>query len=301
MMELLEDVIARYSIVYRYRRVPLLSKEIASTLLSLDDGKCVEASQDLGFSRVVACREGDEVILGRTRVSMSVLEEIAERGKDDAVYALIDGEPIEVSMYSSEWGFHKLKYLGFGVPTTLEINGIHMHRILGIDPYRDAELKVRSLGRVKGLVLDTCMGLGYTAIKALERGASKVITVEISPLVIEIAKLNPWSSPLENPVVEVLHADVVKVVHELPSECLDAIIHDPPRISVAGELYSLEMYRELYRVLKPGAKIFHYTGEPGKHGGPRYLKGIKERLQRAGFVNIEWIDKALGFIARKPH
>jgi predicted methyltransferase len=50
--------------------------------------------------------------------------------------------------------------------------------------------------------------------------------------------------------------DAVEVLKELESEEYDAVFHDPPRYSLAGELYSREFYSELYRVLKRGGKLF---------------------------------------------
>ena len=298
----MEEVVSRYRYVYKYRALPLLSKDVASKLLELVNGSCTTSSIDLGFSRTEVCRYGDEIVFNRrTSTTIDVLRILVEEGKDDAVYAIVEGEPLEIATYSSvEGGFYRLKYLGFGIPTTLEINGIHMHRIRGVDPYRDAELKIRSLGKIRGTVLDTCMGLGYTAIQALRLGASRVITVEISSTVISFAEINPWSKPLEDPRITVLHVDILDLAPQLPSNAFDAVIHDPPRISIAGELYSTELYRELFRVLKPGAKLFHYTGEPGKHGGPSYLKGIKERLQKVGFIVARWDPQALGYVAYKP-
>lgn len=42
-------------------------------------------------------------------------------------------------------------------------------------------------------------------------------------------------------------------------------MHNPPRFSIAGELYGLDFYRALYRVLRRDGKLFHYTGEPWRH------------------------------------
>ena len=42
----------------------------------------------------------------------------------------------------------------------------------------------------------------------------------------------------------------------------DAVLHDPPRFGIAGELYSQAFYDHLARVLKPRGVLFHYTGTP---------------------------------------
>ena len=191
------------------------------------------------------------------------------------------------------------------VPTstwpTVEISGIHMHRIKKVDPKTDSELKIKSLGKIYGIVLDTCTGLGYTAILAArKKDVKKVITIEKDENVIKLAKLNPFSKELfSNPKIELRIADVTQEIKKFKANFFDFIIHDPPRISIAEELYSLAFYQELYRVLKPKGKIFHYVGEPGKLQGKNYLKGILKRLKLAGFVKIKKVKEALGLVIQK--
>ena len=46
---------------------------------------------------------------------------------------------------------------------------------------------------------------------------------------------------------------------------MDAILHDPPRFGIAGELYSQGFYYEqLARILKRRGRLFHYTGSPNQ-------------------------------------
>jgi len=184
---------------------------------------------------------------------------------------------------------------------TLEISGIHMHRIKEVDPKTDSELKLKVLGKVYGKVLDTCTGLGYTAILAAkQKDVEKVFTFEKDENVIYIARKNPFSKELfTNKKIELKIADTFFEIKKIPDEFFDFIIHDPPRISLAPELYSLEFYKELFRVLKLGGKIFHYIGKPGIKSGKNYLRGIVKRLKLAGFKNIERKDFALGLLLRK--
>ena len=202
-------------------------------------------------------------------------------------------EPIEIR---SEH-YYKLMLPPNTMYPTLEIDGIHMHRIKDTDPIKDTWAKIKTLGNLRGaLTLDTCMGLGYTAILARERGA-RVITVEKDPNVIKLAELNPWSHDLVNLIV--YHSDVQDVIKSIPDESLDVVIHDPPRFSLAGELYSLEFYKEIYRVLKKKGRLFHYTGLPhSKFRGKSTVKGIGERLFRAGF-RARFDKRAQGYIAIK--
>jgi predicted methyltransferase len=73
-------------------------------------------------------------------------------------------------------------------------------------------------------------------------------------------------------------------------------MHDPPRFSFAGELYSLEFYKELFRILKTNGRIFHYLGNPKKN---TLKKGVKRRLEEAGFEKLNWIENCKGFTAQK--
>ncbi len=193
--------------------------------------------------------------------------------------------------------YYKLMLPPKTIYPTLEIDGIHMHRIKDTNPIKDTWAKIKTLGNLKGaLSLDTCMGLGYTAILAREKGA-RVITVEKDLNVIKLAELNPWSHDLVN--LTVYHNDVRDIISSIPDESLDVVVHDPPRFSLAGELYSLEFYREIHRVLKKRGKLFHYTGLPhSKFRGKSTVKGVGERLFRAGF-RVKFDKNAQGYIAIK--
>jgi predicted methyltransferase len=184
---------------------------------------------------------------------------------------------------------------------TLEISGIHMHRIKDVDPKTDTELKIKSLRRIYGKVLDVCTGLGYTAILAArKKSVEKVVTIEKDDNVIKIAKQSEFSRELfENPKIELIIGDALEIVKNFENESFNFIIHDPPRFSLAPQLYSQEFYNQLFRVLKKGGKMFHYTGEPGKLSGKNFIKGITRRLLLAGFKRIVKVKEAKGLVARK--
>jgi len=104
-------------------------------------------------------------------------------------------------------------------------------------------------------VLDTATGLGYTAIEAA-RTAEHVITIELDPAALEMARANPWSQALFTaPNIKQRIGDAFDVVETLKDETFHRIIHDPPAFSLAGHLYSTDFYRELYRVLRPGRRL----------------------------------------------
>lgn len=175
----------------------------------------------------------------------------------------------------------------------LWIDGVHMHR--GDEPPEKTANRMANLLHLShgAVVLDTCTGLGYAAL-ALSEKAAKVTTVEKSKQVLDLVALhNPTVFEKKN--IEVIHNDVCEMITQLPDKSFDAVLHDPPRFSMAGELYSGVFYKELHRVLKNNGKLFHYTGKPGANSGKNLLKGIKQRLQDAGFKKIEWQEEALGF------
>jgi len=183
----------------------------------------------------------------------------------------------------------------------LEISGIRMHRADAVDPKTDAILKIKALGNIYGTILDICTGLGYTAIlTARNEKVKRVITIEKDENVISIARQNPYSRELfENEKIELIIGDVFYEIRKFEDEYFNFIIHDPPRISIASELYSSEFYKQLFRVLKEGGRIIHYVGRPGIRQGKRYLKGIINRLRLAGFSRIKKDESSLSLIIEK--
>ncbi|GIL46786.1 hypothetical protein Vafri_3676 [Volvox africanus] len=143
-------------------------------------------------------------------------------------------------------------------------------------------------------------GLGYSAIACARLGARRVVTLELDPCVLEVARQNPQSAELfdSGGVIDIKLGPAQETVTTLPDEAFSAVLHDPPRFSHAGELYSQAFYDQIFRVLKCGGRFFHYTGNPGSRSS--IPKGVKERLIRSGFVNVKWIDKCQGLMAVKP-
>ena len=260
---------------------------------------CFNVTLDIGLTQSQVCRQGGYVRVGDVELPITDLKPTEP---DRVVFFDVDRHELYEVVKHTESGFYKLKAVGLDVAPTLEINGIHMHRIKDVDPITDTLYKIRALRPKRGgVVLDTCLGLGYTAIMAAKSGASLVVSFEIDPNVVYIAERNPWSRGLVDDRVKIYLGDVVEAVYELPDEFFDRVIHDPPRFtSSTGDLYSQEFYNQLFRVLKPGGVLFHYTGEPRARGPPSILKGIKERLVRAGFVRVFFDRRALGFTAVKP-
>jgi predicted methyltransferase len=171
----------------------------------------------------------------------------------------------------------------WGAPT-FEIDGIKMLPTAKVSPFEDARRKTRLIEPQGKAVLDTCGGLGYFAHWCLEAGAARVLSFEKNPDVIWLRGLNPWS-PGNDDRLELQQGDVVGQVGEQATASVDAILHDPPRFGIAGELYSQSFYDELARVLRKRGLLFHYTGTPNKLTSGRDVpREVTKRLEKAGFT-----------------
>lgn len=253
-----------------------------------------QTSLDLGREAVQVRLEPDGVRLGAGMVPWPVIEEIAK--SDTACFAIDDGAARKIQTFSEETGRVYTLYPTAGAPTML-VSGVPMHRIKGIDPMEDTRRKLRTIAPVVGRVLDTATGLGYTAMEAAST-ASSVLTVELDPAAQAIARANPWSRKLfEDERIEQRIGDSIEVVRGLAEASFDRVIHDPPMFSLAGELYSLEFYRELRRVTAPGGRLFHYVGDPESRSGARVTRGVLRRLEEAGFRDLRRRPEAFGVAA----
>jgi uncharacterized protein len=216
----------------------------------------------------------------------------------NACFAVQEGQIEKVQTFSELTNRPYSLYPTANAPTLL-VAGFPMHRIQGTDPHRDTLAKVRALEPVSGRVLDTATGLGYTAIE-LAKTADAVVTIELDPAAQEICRANPWSHTLfEHPNITRHIGDSFEIVPTLESNSFDAILHDPPTLSLAGELYSAEFYRELYRVLRHGARLLHYVEDPESRFGANVTRGVMERLKYAGFTRLAKRPQAFGILAYK--
>jgi uncharacterized protein len=182
---------------------------------------------------------------------------------------------------------------------TMLISGIPMHRIKDTDPHRDTLEKIKAVAPIKGDVLDTTTGLGYTAIQAAKT-ARQVVTIEIDPVAQEIARQNPWSQEIfNNPKIRQVIGDAFDEIETCEAGAFSTIVHDPPMFSLAGELYSLAFYQQAFRVLKHRGRMFHYIGDPESKSGARVTAGVVRRLQEAGFKRVTRAPRAFGVVAHK--
>lgn len=252
-------------------------------------------SLDLGLSPgEVALEPGGAVFPDGQALEWECVEEISRN--ETTCFTVENGRAEKVQFFSPKLNrFYSL------MPTerapTMLLSGIPMHRIKGIDPEEDTRRKIHTIAPITGRVLDTATGLGYTAIAAA-RSAAEVVTIELDPTVLEVARRNPWSRALfDNPKIQQVIGDSFEEVPKLADQSFARIFHDPPTFRLAGDLYSAEFYRQLFRVLKRGGRLFHYIGDLDSTSGRVVSRGAIRRLQEAGFAHVERRPEAFGVVA----
>jgi hypothetical protein len=281
---------APYVILSHFHSKPLLE-------LRDSDQPHAKASPDLGLTMVeiTITLQGVEFPSGET-LSWDAIEEISS--SEASCFVIEGGKPRKVLTFSELTNRSYSLMPTHRAPTML-VSGVPMHRIKGTEPHSDTLEKIKAIRPVVGRVLDTATGLGYTAIQAA-RTAEQVITVELDPAALEIARLNPWSRALfDNPKIAQRIGDSFDVVQEFEDESFTRIIHDPPELALAGHLYSGEFYRQLRRVLRRGGRLFHYVGNPESRSGGTVMRGVVRRLQESGFARVRRCPQAFGVVALK--
>jgi uncharacterized protein len=262
-----------------------------------DESIPIVLSPDLGLTTTEAMLGPDGLVLPNgEHLDWRAIDEISE--SDNGCFAVRDGKPEKIQAFSAVTNRVCTLMPTAGAPTML-VAGFTMHRIKGCDPYEDGLAKVRAVAPVRGLLLDTCTGLGYSAIEAARAGA-RVYTIELDPTTQEIARQNPWSQPLFDHAGITRHlGDGAALVETFADGTFDRIIHDPPVRSLAGELYGEAFYRELCRVLRTTGRLFHYVGNPDRRSTASVMPGVMKRLRTAGFSRVRSRPDAFGVIAEK--
>ncbi len=257
----------------------------------------VEISPDLGISWIDASLTGEGVnFASGESLAWAEVEQISR--SEVNCYAIGAGgiEPVQTF---SEVTNRVCSLLPTPGAPSLLLSGFVMHRIKEIDPWQHAQRMLAALAPLHDAVLDTTTGLGYTSILAA-RSATSVTTIELDPGVEAIARLNPWSRELfANSRITRLMGDASEIVPTLPDGQFERIMHDPPALKLAGDLYSGAFYRELHRVLKRGGRLFHYIGDPKSKAGGNVTRGVLRRLQEAGFARVVPRAQAYGVVAYK--
>jgi predicted methyltransferase len=251
-------------------------------------------SFDLGLTQEKVLLEKNKVIIRNKEVPIKEFENL----KENTIY-VIEGEKIlSIDFFSESTNlYYKLK------PTsdwpTVMLSSVPMHRFKTISPKTSAELMTKEISPIEGKVLETCCGLGYTSIISAKT-AEEVVVFENDLNVLRIAEYNPYSQELfTNPKIRLIEESVFEGIKKLKSNSFDRIIHDPPTVSFAKELYFPFFYSELFRVLKPRGILYHYCPNPGKTKGKELHPGIIKNLVQSGFVNCNYHSYSSGIRAMK--
>lgn len=261
------------------------------------DQPVVRVSLDLNLTESEVALEPEEVLFPNgEHLGWESLKQISTN--ETGCYLVEQGAARAIKGFSELSG-RVYGLMGTASAPTMLISGIPMHRIKDTDPHRDTLNKIKAVSPLKGDVLDTTTGLGYTAIEAA-RTARRVVTIEIDPVAQDIARQNPWSQALftSSNITRII-GDAFDGIEKFDSESFSLIVHDPPMFSLAGELYSLAFYRQAFRVLKRNGRIFHYVGDPESKSGARVTAGVIRRLQEAGFRRVVRAPRAFGVVAYK--
>lgn len=183
-------------------------------------------------------------------------------------------------------------------PPTVILAGFGMHRFKNTDAAEDTRMKLMAFSgnALRGNAIDICTGLGYAAIELASIGLiTQVTTIELDPLMVEMQEKNPWSADLfQNEKIERIVGDASQVLSSLPACSFDVAIHDPPAQAISGDLYSELFYRKIARILRPGASLFHYIGDPHSEASGRLYPGVLQRLSKAGFQDLRRAPAAFG-------
>jgi predicted methyltransferase len=267
---------------------PLLTRDTAAALLAARDRGDTAWHGSLDLGRTLA----DARLEAGTWQWRDAAYPYPDRLKDRTLYYW-DGEDFSpISRYAGS--LIKLVPTEWGVPT-FEIDGIKMLPTSKESPLDDARRKVALVEPGGKVVLDTCGGLGYFAACCLAAGAARILSFEKNADVLWLRTLNPWSPDPDasghDGRLQLTHADVSQAITQVADASVDAVLHDPPRFGIAGELYSQAFYDQLARVLRRGGKLFHYTGTPNKLTSGRDVPGeVAKRLEKAGFKAQRALD-----------
>ena len=260
---------------------PLLTRPIAEALLAARDAgaNAWNGSLDLGRSTDIAQLQTDTWQWRGQRYPYP------PKLKDRTIYYRDGDEFAPAARFTDS--LIKLVPTAWGAPT-FEIDGIKMLPTAKESPFADARRKVALVEPHGKVVLDTCGGLGYFAACCLDAGAARIHSFEKNSDVLWLRTLNPWSPDPEAPAsdgrLQPPQADGAQAIVQMADAAVDALLHDPPRFGIAGELYSQAFYGQLARVLRRGGRLFHYTGSPNQlTSGRNVPREVAKRLEQAGF------------------
>ena len=266
--------------------LPIISSsELREINKAIEEGlDSLEVSLDLGINKTKVKLEKKAFIINDQIVKTKKIKE------DDKSCYLITENGLEKAqfIFNDSGKFYKL------VPTQfrpiLKISGTSMHKKEFLNKLKKDKLY--------GNVLDSGTGLGYSSI-IVSKTADKVITVEIDENVIEIAKLNPYSQELFNSRnIKRILGNICGDIKKFKEKEFNFVILDGGSVKGSEEFFSLENYKEVFRILKHDGKLYHYVPNHQIKRGRDFATEIISRLQKSGFRDI-FRDKEGSFLIAK--
>jgi uncharacterized protein len=279
--------------------LPVLSHYQTSPLLAARKQGLTSSttSMDLGATIIEVTLTSDNIIFPDSSIlNWQSIEEI--NANENACFFIKDNTANPIRGYSEIIG-RAYSLMPTSEAPVLVAAGFPMHRFKNITPLKAALAMVEPVMPVRGKALDTATGLGYTAIVA-SKTALAVTTIELCPVAQEMARMNPWSQSLfNNPKISQIIGDSFEEIGKFGDNSFAAVIHDPPTMALAGDLYSGEFYKQAFRILHQRGRMFHYIGDPNSAAGSKVTGGVVKRLHDAGFSKVVPLTKAFGVVAYK--
>ncbi|MBS3172062.1 methyltransferase domain-containing protein [Candidatus Woesearchaeota archaeon] len=260
------------------------SREIERINEAIENNKKeIEVSLDLNLTKTIVKLTTTGIIYEGKRIITTKIKRY-----DKCCYILMKNN-LQKAQFFVNNNLYKL------IPTSknpiLQISGTSMHK---------KEFVERIIqDKLKGNILDSGTGLGYTSI-GLAKTADKITTIEIDKTVIEIAKFNPYSQDLfTNKKIELIIGDLSEEIKKFQNESFDNIILDAGTPRSSGNFFSLNNYKEVYRVLKKHGILYHYIPQHHIKRGRDFTSEITLRLKKAGFEKINRNEKGSYVVCNK--
>lgn len=241
----------------------------------------VEISLDLGLSKTIVTLSKEGFYYNNELIKIKKIKD-----DDKSCYLIKDNSLVKLQFMGEDT--RKLYKL---IPTQfrpiLQVSGTSMHK--------KEFLEKLERDKLTGNILDAGTGLGYSSI-ILSKTADKVITIEIDNNVLEMAKLNPYSKDLfRNTNIKLIKGNIVEKIKTFKNEEFNFIIFDAGTVKGSEEFFSLENYKEAYRVLKNKGRLYHYLPKHQIKRGRDFGSEVTNRLKKAGFKQI-YRDKLGSYI-----